>query len=163
MKALASRDIDEINLRLDQFAQAVEHMKEIALDAEKKVKKAHAAAAAGHADKLLNELLPSHPDTIVISETGSGEMLQELLNGLKKRQYPGAAFIIIDDDSTLLLGSYCGTIAQEKGLQAGKLLQSLAAMAGGKGGGRADQARGSAPDRTARQPLADAAAKAMVL
>lgn len=163
MKALASRDIDEINLRLDQFAQAVEHMKEIALDAEKKVKKAHAAAAAGHADKLLNELLPSPPDTIVISETGSGEMLQELLNGLKKRQYPGAAFIIIDDDSTLLLGSYCGTIAQEKGLQAGKLLQSLAAMAGGKGGGRADQARGSAPDRTARQTLADAAAKAMVL
>ncbi len=161
MKALESRDINEINLRLDQFAQAVEHMKETAIEAEKKVKKAHAAAAAGNADKLLNELIPAHPEAIIITEDGTREMLQELLNGLKKRQYPGAAFLIIDDGSTLLLGSYCGTIAQEKGLQAGKLLQTLAAMAGGKGGGRPDQARGSAPDRTARQTLADAAAKAI--
>jgi alanyl-tRNA synthetase len=34
------------------------------------------------------------------------------------------------------------------GLKAGDILRDLAAIAGGKGGGKPDQARGAAPDRS---------------
>ena len=46
------------------------------------------------------------------------------------------------------------------GLKAGDLLRDLAAIAGGKGGGKPDQARGAAPDRSKLEDLkASAAAK----
>ena len=43
-------------------------------------------------------------------------------------------------------------------LKAGDLLRDLAALAGGKGGGKPDQARGAAPDRSKLEELKAAAA-----
>src|SRR5690606_3761059 len=85
---------------------------------------------------------------IVASFEADASLLQELLNGLKKRQFAGAGFVIVDDGDKLHLGAYCGDDALAKGLKAGELLRDLAAVAGGKGGGKPDQARGAAPDRT---------------
>ncbi|HBI13627.1 MAG TPA: hypothetical protein DDX86_08285, partial [Akkermansia sp.] len=56
-----------------------------------------------------------------------------------------------------LLGAYCGKDAIADGLSAGDMIREVAALAGGKGGGRADQARGSAPQDADPQALAAAA------
>lgn len=93
----------------------------------------------------LNEWLSDAPSSLIQVAEGAGELLQELLNGLKKRQYAGAAFLLCVDSSSLLLGAYCGKDAIADGLSAGDMIREVAALAGGKGGGRADQARGSAP------------------
>ena len=162
LKGTESDDIRTINASLAVIDRAVHEARQGALDAEKKLKKAQASMAVSLADDFLGEWLASSPASMVQTLEGSGELLQELLNGLKKRQYAGAAFLMVDDGSSLLLGAYCGNDAQQRGLQAGKLIQQLAPLAGGKGGGRPDQARGSAPDREKQQQLMEAAHHAIL-
>lgn len=94
---------------------------------------------------------------IVTRIGGDPSLVQELLNGLKKRQFPDAAFLIVDDGSKLHLAAYCGPDAQARDLKAGNLLRELAALAGGKGGGKPDQARGAAPERDKAETLESAA------
>lgn len=159
LTALGASDIRTVNDALDRFDACVEHFRQTALDAEKKLKKARAGQSAAMADALLNEWLSDQPSSLIHVAEGSGELLQELLNGLKKRQYAGAAFLLCVDSSSLLLGAYCGKDAIADGLSAGDMLREVSALAGGKGGGRADQARGSAPQDADPQVLAAAARK----
>ncbi len=85
-------------------------------------------------------------------------LLQELQNGLKKKQFAGAALLIVDDGEKLHLATHCGPDALAAGLHAGDLLRDLATLAGGKGGSKPDQARGAAPDREKLEEIKSAAA-----
>lgn len=123
----------------------LESTKNAAVEAEKAVKKAAVANASKIADALLTEELNKGGNT-VLSLEGDPSLLQELLNGFKKRQYAHAAFIIVNDGSKLHLGAYSGETSRESGIMAGKLIQTLGPIAGGKGGGKPDQARGAAPE-----------------
>ncbi|MFD0892889.1 alanine--tRNA ligase [Luteolibacter ambystomatis] len=136
----------------------LEHLKEVSIEAEKAFKKAQARAAAQQADAELAELIEAGKPIIRTFEADAS-LVQELLNGLKKKNFGEAAFFIVDDGEKLQLATYCGDVAQARGLKAGDLLRDLAALAGGKGGGKADQARGGAPEREKIAEL-EAAAKA---
>ena len=157
LSALGASDIRTVNDSLARFDASVEHFKQTALEAEKKLRKARAGQSAARADALLNEWLSDDPASLIQVAEGAGELLQELLNGLKKRQYAGAAFLLCVDSSSLLLGAYCGKDAIADGLSAGDMIREVSALAGGKGGGRPDQARGSAPQDADPQALAAAA------
>ena len=58
------------------------------------------------------------------------------------------------DGDRLHLGAYCGSSSSHK---AGALIQELAPLAGGKGGGKPDLARGAAPQRDKKDELLAAA------
>ncbi len=158
-KALQAKDITLINKLLDDFYANCSALKEAAAEADKKLKKAQSAAAAALADSLLAERLTG--TNIVLSIEGGNELLNELFNGLRKRHYAGAAFIIADNGEMLQLGAYCGTDAQNAGLKAGELIRTLAPIVGGKGGGKADMARGSGKNRAATSDLILQAQKAL--
>lgn len=144
--AIAERgDIVEINHFLTTLSTQREKLKTAAADADKALKKAQSAGAAKMANEMLAELDLSK--NLVISAEGPAALLQELLNGLKQQKFPNAAFCIIDDGEKLFLGALCGDDAKGAGLMAGKLIQTLAPIAGGKGGGKPDMARGAAPER----------------
>lgn len=130
-------------------------VKNQAIEAEKALKKAQAAGAARMADSLIAE--KNITENIVISTEGSSALLQELLNGLKKIQFTQAAFIVIDDGSRLHLGAICGEEGKKNGHGAGNLIQNLGPIAGGKGGGKPDMARGAASEREKLDPLVAAA------
>ena len=68
--------------------------------------------------------------------------------------------LVVDDGEKLHLATHCGADAIAAGIKAGDLLRDLAALAGGKGGGKPDQARGAAPHR---EKLAEIKAKAVEL
>ena len=141
------------------FMKGYEHVQGVrnsVQNASKRLKKAQANIAAKMADAALSELLEAG-GSIVQSFEGSANLLQELMNGLKKKQFTGAAFLIVDDGEKLHLGAFCGDDAKASGLMAGKLIQELAPLAGGKGGGRPDQARGAAPERNKLEELKAAA------
>jgi len=120
--------------------------KEAAANADKALKKAQTAAAAKIADQALADLLDNESN-IVASFEGPASLLQELLNGCKKKQFTEAAFFIVDDGDKLHLGALSGAEGQSSGHMAGKIIQTLAPLAGGKGGGKPDMARGAAPER----------------
>ncbi|MGJ8652926.1 MAG: alanine--tRNA ligase [Opitutaceae bacterium] len=140
--ALTALEADTFSIAADASAEAI---KAVAIEADKALKKAQAAGAAKMANEMLEELDLSK--NLVISAEGPAALLQELLNGLKQQQFANAVFCIIDDGEKLFLGALCGDAAKGAGLMAGKLIQTLAPIAGGKGGGKPDMARGAAPER----------------
>ncbi len=149
-------DISEINATYSHGMRTLEETKEAAIEAEKRIKKIQSAHAAALADESLAELI-ALGKPIVVSFESDASLLQELQNGLKKKNFPGPALLIVDDGEKLHLAVHCGTEALTAGLKAGDLLRDLAAIGGGKGGGKPDQARGAASDRTKLEEIKAAA------
>ncbi len=135
-----------------RYLAHVEQLKQANIEAEKALKKAQAASAAKLADASLAELFEQGGDLVEIFE-GPANLLQELMNGLKKRQFSGVGFFVVDDGERLHLGAFCGDDAKSRGKMAGKLIQEFAPIVGGKGGGKPDMARGAGLDRAKAQEL----------
>ena len=141
-----AKDYGQIIATYNNYLAYLKDLKEVTTNADKALKKAQTAAAAQMADQALVELLEKGGNIVQLFE-GPASLLQELLNGCKKKQFVEAAFFVVDDGEKLHLGALSGVIGQEAGHMAGKLIQSLAPLAGGKGGGKPDMARGAAPQR----------------
>jgi alanyl-tRNA synthetase len=150
---LAERaDIAQINATFAHGQRTLDETQAAAIEAEKRFKKIQSSAAAKMADEALAELI-AKGQPIVVSFESDASLLQELQNGLKKKNFAGPALLIVDDGEKLHLATYCGDAALAAGHKAGDLLRDLAALAGGKGGGKPDQARGAAPDRSKLEEL----------
>jgi alanyl-tRNA synthetase len=141
---LAEGDFSQLNAVIAHYQAHLASFREATIEADKKVKKAQAAGAAKVANEMLEEL--DLAKNVVISAEGPAALLQELLSGLKQQRFANAAFLIVDDGEKLFLGALCGDTAKSAGLMAGKLIQALAPIAGGNGGGKPDMARGAAPE-----------------
>ena len=123
-------------------------LKAAAADADKALKKKQSAGAAAEADAKLAELIEAAAgDVPLIAEAfeGSPALLQELLNGVKKKQFAGVAVFTVNDGDKVHLGV---TVAKDftDRFQAGKILGELAPLVGGKGGGKPEMARGAGSD-----------------
>lgn len=145
-------DYNQIKTTHYQYLDYIQALKDTATNADKTLKKAQTAAAAKMADRALTELLEKGGNIAEIF-TGPASLLQELLNGCKKKQFTKTAIFIVDDGEKLHLGALSGADGQAAGLMAGKLIQTLAPLAGGKGGGKPDMARGAAPQRDYAEEL----------
>ena len=151
---LAQAKLDAANAKLTDLGGAkisttsttAADLKSAAIEAEKQIKKIQSAQAAKLADEALTDLI-AKGEPIIASFSADSSLLQELQNGLKKRNFAAHALLIVDDGEKLHLAVHCGPDALAKGLKAGAILSDLAAIAGGKGGGKPDQARGAAPER----------------
>lgn len=155
---LAERaDISQINATFAHGQRTLEETQAAAIEAEKRIKKIQSSQAAALADEALAELIAKN-EPIIVSFESDASLLQELQNGLRKKQFAGAALLVVDDGDKLHIATHCGPDALAKGHKAGDLLRDLAALAGGKGGGKPDQARGAAPDRSKLEELKAAAA-----
>ena len=135
---LAEGSYEQKNTFFKDVLRHAECIKAATIDADKALKKAQSAGAAKMAASLIEEL--DLTGDLVVSTEGPAALLQELLNGLKSRQFAQAAFCIVNDGEKLHLGALGG-----KDHNAGNLIKELAPIAGGKGGGKPDMARGAAP------------------
>ena len=149
-------DIGELNATYAHAQRTLEETQQAAIEAEKRIKKIQSSQAAALADEALAELI-AKGEPIIVSFESDASLLQELQNGLKKKGFAGPALLIVDDGEKLHLATHCGPDALAAGLKAGDLLRDLAALAGGKGGGKPDQARGAAPDRSKLEEIKAAA------
>jgi alanyl-tRNA synthetase len=149
------RALEAETFSVDADADA-ETIKAVAIEADKALKKAQAAGAAKRAKALLADLDLS--GNLVIKSEGPAALLQELMNGLKQNQFTKAALCIVDDGEKLHLGALVGSKSDQN---AGKLIQALAPVAGGKGGGKPDMARGAAPEREKANELESKANEAL--
>ncbi|MCF6312862.1 MAG: alanine--tRNA ligase [Verrucomicrobiales bacterium] len=138
---------------IDAYRSRNAVLKTAASDADKKLKKIKSAAQAGQADALINELTAK-----AVADAGDGTpilienfadadpgLLQELLNGLKKSHFAGIAVMTLPAGGKVNLAIYVAPTLTDR-FQAGKLMGDLAPIIGGRGGGKAEMARGAGND-----------------
>lgn len=158
-------DIETVNAALETRRKERDQYQASVQNAGKRLKKASAGAAAAQADELLGELVEkaksqeSTTPQIVhhLGETDAS-LLQEALNGLKKRQFEGVAVFTLVDGGKAHVGIAVSKAATDS-YKAGDLMRELAPIVGGKGGGKPEMARGAGSDPSKVDELLEAARK----
>jgi alanyl-tRNA synthetase len=126
---------------------------------EKQLKAAQQAQASATAATLLGKARPINGTPAIIENLGplSGDQLQDIIDALKGR-FPGVILLAGSADGQVSLAAAVSPDFTAK-FQAGKIIQQIAPIVGGKGGGRPDNARGAGRDATQLPAALEAAAK----
>ena len=135
------------------------HQKEL----EKALKAAQQREAAGHAKELLAGATALNGTPAIIANLGAadGEMLQAVSDALKAGGFKGVVVLGGSAGGAVSLAASVSPDLTAK-VQAGKIIQSIAPLVGGKGGGKPDSARGGGKD-AAKLDEALAHAKALLV
>ncbi|HEX5398920.1 MAG TPA: alanine--tRNA ligase-related protein, partial [Verrucomicrobiae bacterium] len=124
---------------LDKKIEALlAHQKEV----EKRLKAAHQREASNAASILLEEIKTINGLPTIIHNLGSadGDFLQAIADSLKGRFKGVIVLGGAAGDTVALLATVSPEFVED--VQAGKIIQQIAPIIGGKGGGRPDNARG---------------------
>jgi alanyl-tRNA synthetase len=125
---------------------------------EKKTAKSAEAELKSRAVQIASELARSHAgDDFTIAEVpdADGKLLQVIVDALKSK-FKGPIFLVGTRDASVALVAHVPAALTEK-FQANKLIQQIAPIVGGKGGGRPESAQGAGKDAS---KVNDALAKA---
>jgi len=143
LKVLAAKlnsPLGEIEKKLDAL---LVRQKEL----EKALKAVSQREAAGRAKELIakSEVLNGIPTIIANLGSADGDTLQAVVDVLKG-QFQGVIVVagIADPGSVALVAAVAPAFTSK--IQAGKLIEQIAPIIGGKGGGRPDNARGGGKD-----------------
>ena len=130
-------------------------LRDALVNADKTLKKRQSANAAAEADSMLFGLISEaqgEVPLIVHSFEGTSTLLQELLNGLKKKQFSGVGILTVIDSEKVHLGVSVSSEFIDR-FHAGELISKLAPIIGGKGGGKPEMARGAGNDAEAVESM----------
>lgn len=146
-KAIESGELANANALLKRYEAHRDALKNAAITADKAVKKASAGAAAEIASQWYEDTLADlEADTFAGLLPGdSPALLQEAMNVVKARQFSGAVAIGVVAEGTLHFGAVVSKDATDR-FKAGEIVRESLAVAGGKGGGKPEMARGAAPN-----------------
>jgi alanyl-tRNA synthetase len=130
-------------------------------DLEKNLKAARAREAAASAKDLLAKVENLNGTPFLAAHLGAvdGDYLQAVLDALKP-SFDGVTLLAGSANNAVALAASVGPAHVSK-IQAGKIIQTIAPIVGGKGGGKPDSARGGGKDIT-KIPEALAAAQALL-
>jgi alanyl-tRNA synthetase len=135
---------------LEDIDNRAAHLEKLDVDLrewEKKQAKAGEAELQSRASKIANELIAAHGDkSFCVAEikAGDGKLLQAISDALKS-QFRGPIFLAGAAEGRVAL---VATVPKEMSskLQANKIIQQIAPIIGGKGGGRPENAQGGGTD-----------------
>jgi len=98
---------------------------------------------------------------IAESFDGTAALLQELINGLKKRQFSGIGVMVVNDGEKVHVGISVASGLTDR-FQAGQLMGELAPLVNGRGGGKAEMARGAGSNPSGVEDLLSRARELIV-
>jgi alanyl-tRNA synthetase len=154
-------DTAEMLRQIDARAAHLEKVDADVREWEKKTAKSAEAELKSRAAKIANDLARSHAGkTFCVAQVQSAgaKLLQAVADALRPK-FDGPIFLAgARDTSVALLASIPKQLTQK--FQANKLIQQVAPIVGGKGGGRPENAQGAGKDAT---KIAEALAKAREL
>ena len=131
------------------------------VNGKRKRRKSAEAELKSRAAKIANDLAQSHADkNFCIAEVpdADGKLLQGVADALKTK-FNGPIFLAGTRDASVALVAYVPKQLTSK-FQANKLIQQIAPIVGGKGGGRPESAQGAGKDTS---KISEALAKAREL
>jgi alanyl-tRNA synthetase len=141
LAAKVGAPLSDIEKKLDAL---LAHEKEL----EKALKSAQQREAAGRAKDLLASAQPINGTPAIIANLGAadGDTLQTVVDALKA-QFKGVIVVGGSANGAVALVAAVTPDFTAKA-QAGKIIQAIAPLVGGKGGGKPDNARGGGKDAT---------------
>ena len=135
---------------LQQIDARAAHLEKVDADVrewEKKTAKSAEAELKTRAAQIANELAQSHAGkNFCVAEVpdADGKLLQAVADALKSK-FKGPIFLAGTRDASVALVAYVPAALTSK-FQANKLIQQIAPIVGGKGGGRPESAQGAGKD-----------------
>ncbi|OLD73081.1 MAG: alanine--tRNA ligase [Verrucomicrobia bacterium 13_1_20CM_54_28] len=146
---------------IDARAAHLEKIEVEVRDWEKQSAKTAETELRSGAAQVANELAASHAGKdfcVAEVQNGDGKLLQAVVDALKSK-FKGPIFLVgATNESVALVASVPKEMSAK--LQANKLIQQIAPIVGGKGGGRPENAQGAGKDAS---KIAEALAKAREL
>jgi alanyl-tRNA synthetase len=137
----------EMLKQIDARAAHLERLESEVREWEKKSSKAAEAELKSRAARIAGELAASHAGkNFCVSEVpnADGKLLQAIVDALRPK-FDGPIFLVsAANGSVALVASVLKEMTSK--FQANKLIQQVAPIVGGKGGGRPDNARGAGKD-----------------
>jgi alanyl-tRNA synthetase len=137
----------EILKQIDARAAHLEKLDADVREWEKKTAKSAEAELKSRAAQIASELARSHAGKnfcVVEVPDGDGKLLQAVVDALKSK-FKGPIFLAGTRDASVALVAFVPDALTEK-FQANKLIQQIAPIIGGKGGGRPESAQGAGKD-----------------
>ena len=151
----------EMLQQIDARAAQLEKVELEVRDCEKQTSKTAEAELKRQAAQIANQLAASHAGKnfcVAEVQDGGGKLLQAVVDSLKSK-FNGPIFLVgATDGSVSLIASVPERMSAK--LPANKLIQQIAPIVGGKGGGRPENAQGAGKDAS---KIAEALAKAREL
>ncbi len=162
-KSLVAGDLAGANAHLKQFEAHRDAIRAAAVQAEKAVKKAFSGAAAGVASQWYEETLAGYEGDswLGLLAGDSAELLQEVMNVVRARQFHGVTGLALIEDGTVHFGMIVPADLTSR-FKAGDIVRESLAVAGGKGGWKPDMARGAASGGKAEADAILAKAKSLL-
>jgi alanyl-tRNA synthetase len=137
----------EMLKQVDARAAHLEKVDAEVCEWEKKATKSAETELKSRAAKIANELAQSHAgNNFCVAEVpdANGKLLQGVVDALKSK-FKGPIFVAGTHDASVALLAYVPNELSSK-FQANKLIQQIAPIVGGKGGGRPESAQGAGKD-----------------
>jgi alanyl-tRNA synthetase len=136
-----------LQTQLDQRSMKIEALNRELLDLKKALEKERTQILLREAERVVSRLTTDQRSVVQVVEEAAANQLQLVANLLKAKGFAGIA---------ILFGKSAGQVhvlvtvdsSLTKEFQAGKIVQELTAILGGKGGGRPEMARGVGLDPT---------------
>jgi alanyl-tRNA synthetase len=145
---LKSAETADMIESIDARAAQLEKLEAEVRDSEKASAKAAEACVQSRAATIANELAASDGASFRVARVpdADGKMLQAVTDALKTR-FDGPIFLAGEKGGRVALIASVLTALTDR-FQAGKLIQQIAPLVGGKGGGRPELAQGGGTDAT---------------
>jgi alanyl-tRNA synthetase len=150
----AKRDVElikslagKLNSPIADLEKRIESMLVQQKALEKLMKALEQKQAGETARQLIAKAQPIGATPAIIENLGaaSGDQLQAIADALKQQQFSGVVVLAGAVDGAVALAAAVAPEFVSK-VQAGKIIQAIAPIVGGKGGGRPDSARGAGKD-----------------
>ncbi|MEO6182276.1 MAG: DHHA1 domain-containing protein, partial [Verrucomicrobiota bacterium] len=153
----------KINSSIGELEKKIEALLAQQKDLEKQIKATQQQRAAGYAAEVMKQVqeiqgIPTIVANCTSAGFGAGDELQEIVNALKNKFNGLVVLGGASGEAVSLVASVSSDFTAK--VQAGKIIQTIAPIVGGKGGGKPDNARGGGKDAS---KLDEALAKARSL
>jgi alanyl-tRNA synthetase len=135
----------KLQSQLDEKSAQIELLNKELVDLRKSIEKQKAQTTQREAEQFVSGLPLSDKTIIETLDDASGDYLQAVANVLKTKRFTGVAIFFGKTADQVHVLAYVDS-SLTKQLQAGRVVQELTQILGGKGGGRPDLARGVGKD-----------------